>query len=254
MSIAHRRSRSHVDFIDDDHQRRSALRQSIGSIVSGQGFACHRRSRMPGLCGRRAHDRRQFSCYRHRIGASGRYGDGPSIDPIAVRERGRRSTSLAKSRRMRTGAASFRRGVSRYPTIGDAASILPPDMIRLVFGLPKGRSISVGRLYHDQTIEALIDVDALVARHFAILGSTGVGKSSGVAVLLNENPVRPQGHADLHARRAQRIWPMLRRSRQCPRPARAQAAVLALQLRGDRRRDFWRVVQASKRSRRFSPN
>ena len=82
--------------------------------------------------------------------------------------------------------ASFRRGVSRYPTIGDAASLLPPEMIRLVFGLPKGRSISIGRLYHDQNIEALIDVDALVARHFAILGSTGVGKSSGVAVLLNE--------------------------------------------------------------------
>jgi DNA helicase HerA-like ATPase len=84
------------------------------------------------------------------------------------------------------GISTFQRGVSQYPTIGDSVSILPSDMIRLVFGLSKGRSISIGNLYHDRRTEALVDVDSLVARHFAILGSTGVGKSSGVAVLLNE--------------------------------------------------------------------
>lgn len=84
------------------------------------------------------------------------------------------------------GASSFQRGVSRYPAIGDRVSSMPSDLMRLVFGLAKGRSISIGSIYHDRATEALVDVDSLVAKHFAILGSTGVGKSSGVAVLLNE--------------------------------------------------------------------
>jgi DNA helicase HerA-like ATPase len=31
-----------------------------------------------------------------------------------------------------------------------------------------------------------IDIDHLVRRHFAILGTTGVGKSSGVAIILQK--------------------------------------------------------------------
>ena len=37
-----------------------------------------------------------------------------------------------------------------------------------------------------QPIPALVNVDDLLTKHFAVLGSTGVGKSSGVAVLLRE--------------------------------------------------------------------
>ena len=40
-------------------------------------------------------------------------------------------------------------------------------------------------MHHDETIHATVDVDNLLTKHFAILGSTGVGKSSGVAVMIN---------------------------------------------------------------------
>ena len=80
----------------------------------------------------------------------------------------------------------FKRGISAYPTIGDAASVLPRDQFGLIYQAKLGRSITIGHLYHDAAIDARIDVDSLLARHFAILGSTGVGKSSGVAIILRE--------------------------------------------------------------------
>jgi DNA helicase HerA-like ATPase len=84
------------------------------------------------------------------------------------------------------GAPRFQRGVSTYPTIGDAATLLSPDQMRLIYAVPDPRAINIGHLFHDKTIPAQIDVDSLLNRHFAILGSTGVGKSSGVAIILRE--------------------------------------------------------------------
>jgi uncharacterized protein len=84
------------------------------------------------------------------------------------------------------GHPLFRRGLAAYPNIGDAASILPRDGIGLIYGRRAERSMSIGQLYHDPTIEAHVDVDALLNRHFAVIGSTGVGKSSGVVVMLRE--------------------------------------------------------------------
>ena len=80
----------------------------------------------------------------------------------------------------------FKRGISAYPTIGDPASILPRDQFRSIYQANLDRSITVGHLYHDPSVDARIDVDNMLARHFAILGSTGVGKSSGVAIILRE--------------------------------------------------------------------
>ena len=84
------------------------------------------------------------------------------------------------------GTREFKRGLSSYPTIGDRVLVLQQDDIRLIYKSAQSRSINIGHLYHDPGIEAHIDVDSLLERHFAVLGSTGVGKSSGVSVILNE--------------------------------------------------------------------
>ena len=44
----------------------------------------------------------------------------------------------------------------------------------------------IGHLQQNPNIPIHIDIDQLVSRHFAILGATGVGKSSGVAVILQK--------------------------------------------------------------------
>ena len=84
------------------------------------------------------------------------------------------------------GVERFVRGVSAYPAIGDLARIIGVDELRLIYRTSGARTIDVGTLHHDETIHATVDVDNLLSKHFAILGSTGVGKSSGVAVLINE--------------------------------------------------------------------
>ena len=46
--------------------------------------------------------------------------------------------------------------------------------------------INVGTLQQDPSVIAYVDIEEMLSKHFAVLGSTGVGKSSGVSLLLNE--------------------------------------------------------------------
>ena len=47
-------------------------------------------------------------------------------------------------------------------------------------------TIDIGTLQQDQSIPAYINVDDMVRKHFAVFGTTGVGKSSGVALLVRQ--------------------------------------------------------------------
>jgi len=84
------------------------------------------------------------------------------------------------------GGESFRRGVTEYPAIGDTAATIGKDELRVIYAALSANAINIGHLHQDESIPAYIDVDNLLSKHFAILGSTGVGKSSGVAVILGE--------------------------------------------------------------------
>ena len=84
------------------------------------------------------------------------------------------------------GDPRFARGVSNYPAIGDAVDVIGRDELRLIYSDATRGGITIGSLHEDADIPARALVDALVTRHFAVLGSTGVGKSSGVAIILNE--------------------------------------------------------------------
>jgi DNA helicase HerA-like ATPase len=86
----------------------------------------------------------------------------------------------------RTGTVRFRRGVTDYPTIGDEVTALTSDELRLVFDAPGAKAIKVGQLLQDATISVAVDVDELLSNHFAVLGTTGVGKSSAVALILQK--------------------------------------------------------------------
>ncbi|MDR3493622.1 MAG: DUF87 domain-containing protein [Ancalomicrobiaceae bacterium] len=81
-------------------------------------------------------------------------------------------------------AAQFRRGVGEYPTIGDPVRLMSAADLQLIYAPSSHRMIAVGHLSQDPEIAAHIDVENLLTKHFAILGSTGVGKSSAVAVML----------------------------------------------------------------------
>ena len=84
------------------------------------------------------------------------------------------------------GATRFKRGVSDYPTIGDPVMPLTNRELRIVFEGSEQKTIKIGHLHQDNTVSVSVDVDEMLSKHFAVLGTTGVGKSSAVALILQQ--------------------------------------------------------------------
>ncbi len=107
-------------------------------------------------------------------------GDGQSFRKVA------RLDLIGELLSSKIGTPRFQRGVTEYPNIGDAAAMLGDRELRLVYGGADADHAHVGDLQQNPNIGVHIDIDHLVSRHFAILGATGVGKSSGVAIILQK--------------------------------------------------------------------
>ncbi len=80
----------------------------------------------------------------------------------------------------------FQRGVTNYPTIGDAVDLINNQELRTVYAPSGSDQINIGTLQQDPSVIAYVDIEEMLSKHFAVLGSTGVGKSTGVSLLLNE--------------------------------------------------------------------
>jgi hypothetical protein len=88
---------------------------------------------------------------------------------------------IGESKRM----GIFNRGISQYPTIGDEAHLVTEQDLKRIYGRPDVPNfIQVGSLASAESIPALVDIDRLVTRHSAVVGTTGSGKSTTVAGLL----------------------------------------------------------------------
>jgi uncharacterized protein len=82
----------------------------------------------------------------------------------------------------RSGA--FQRGLSIYPTVDDEVHVVTEDDLAKIYA-PSGSSpIRIGTHSASESLSATLDLDKLVTRHCAILGSTGSGKSNTVAAIL----------------------------------------------------------------------
>jgi DNA helicase HerA-like ATPase len=114
-----------------------------------------------------------------------------SIQTMAlVREEGFTVTAtvdlMGEIRKLPNGGAGFQRGVTDYPMIGDAAVSITVGDLKLIYDITASETIEIGTLQQDQRLPAYVNIDEMLSKHFAILGTTGVGKSSGVAVILGE--------------------------------------------------------------------
>lgn len=78
----------------------------------------------------------------------------------------------------------FERGISQYPSINDEAHLVVENDLRKIYGGSATGQIVVGTLSSSDSIKVSIDLDKLVTRHSAVLGSTGSGKSTSVSSLL----------------------------------------------------------------------
>jgi hypothetical protein len=91
--------------------------------------------------------------------------------------------------------SNFRRGVTRYPIPG--AEVLPvtTDDLHAVFAASDEPHIEIGTVYPTDDIRGTLYVDPMLSKHFAVLGSTGTGKSTSVALILHRiSELSPEGH------------------------------------------------------------
>jgi len=61
--------------------------------------------------------------------------------------------------------------------------LFPPPRDR--YTRPSVSNLSLGSLYHDPSRPAFVLVDELLAKNFAVLGTTGSGKSCAIALILS---------------------------------------------------------------------
>ncbi|MDT0650833.1 ATP-binding protein [Autumnicola edwardsiae] len=80
---------------------------------------------------------------------------------------------------------NFERGVTQYPTTGDKVHLVTIKDLDIIYGgYEETNSITVGNISVSESLDAKVDLDKLISRHCAIVGSTGSGKSNSVSVLL----------------------------------------------------------------------
>jgi uncharacterized protein len=92
-----------------------------------------------------------------------------------------------------SGAPFFHRGVRSFPSLGAPAHRIRAGDLRAIYTFRGRQGVEIGRLSQNEDIPAEIDVGELIRRHFALLGSTGVGKTTSVSLLLKKSlAVRPK--------------------------------------------------------------
>jgi DNA helicase HerA-like ATPase len=82
------------------------------------------------------------------------------------------------------GGESFSTGISAYPHLGAIAHRIRKSDLKLIYKSKNGESRVIGMLSQDNSIDASVHIPSMLSKHFAIVGSTGVGKSSAVSLLL----------------------------------------------------------------------
>ena len=89
----------------------------------------------------------------------------------------------------------FRRGVTRFPIPGCEVHPVTTNDLRSVFAAEDKAHIEIGTVYPTNDIRGALYIDPMLSKHFAILGSTGTGKSTAVALILHRiSLLSPEGH------------------------------------------------------------
>ena len=82
------------------------------------------------------------------------------------------------------GKPSFRRGIMNYPPLGAPVHRIRSDDLSSMYDLKERKASVIGSLVMDETVPAAINIEGMLKKHFAVVGTTGVGKSSGVSIML----------------------------------------------------------------------
>jgi hypothetical protein len=111
--------------------------------------------------------------------------------PMPAQEQGEREMRvveldfLGESARDASGRpGAFQRGVSVFPALGSSVHGTDQDDLLRVYAHAGQDGVRIGTIHQDESVPAYIVTDDLLGKHFAILGTTGTGKSCAVALIL----------------------------------------------------------------------
>ncbi len=90
---------------------------------------------------------------------------------------------------------NFRRGVTRYPIPGSPIYAATSGDLRQIYAADARPHVEIGTVYPTKDTRAALYLDPLLGKHFALLGSTGTGKSTSAALILHRIiEMAPEGH------------------------------------------------------------
>ncbi len=84
------------------------------------------------------------------------------------------------------GKDKFSSGISSYPQMGCVAHRIRSSDLVVIYENSGDSVVKIGELTQDAAIDAKIDIDKLLSRHFAVVGTTGVGKSTSVTLIMRK--------------------------------------------------------------------
>ncbi|HHZ09402.1 MAG TPA: ATP-binding protein [Rhizobiales bacterium] len=116
----------------------------------------------------------------YEIGKSDRFWNHDAQNPIEV------SVELIGEVRDGPEGPFFDRGITVYPHIGAISHRIRARDLGAIYDLAGRKAITVGKLSQDETVDACVAIDDTLNRHFAVVGTTGVGKSTAVSLLVRK--------------------------------------------------------------------
>jgi DNA helicase HerA-like ATPase len=91
--------------------------------------------------------------------------------------------------------ANFKRGITSYPIPGSKAYPVAAEDLKQMFAADERAHIEIGTVYPTKDVRGALYIDALLGKHFALLGSTGTGKSTAAALIMHRIcDQSPEGH------------------------------------------------------------
>jgi hypothetical protein len=90
---------------------------------------------------------------------------------------------------------NFKRGITAYPIPGSRVYPVTGSDLKQMFAADERAHIEIGTVYPTKDVRAALYVDAFLGKHFALLGSTGTGKSTAAALIMHRIcDQSPEGH------------------------------------------------------------
>ncbi|MBO6918290.1 MAG: ATP-binding protein [Rhizobiaceae bacterium] len=80
----------------------------------------------------------------------------------------------------------FSTGISQYPYLGAPVHDIRANDLKLIYDAGSDHAVAVGKLSQNTEMDASICMSSMLSRHFALVGTTGVGKSTALSLLVNK--------------------------------------------------------------------